>query len=231
MRLAVPGTDEGMTLVKSAFEPFMQAGAPYAYPAVRTEPTIGFPTAYGVPPLSDRVLFSAENPPVGPHPKGTHRGVGILPLYEKAPLAALEDKALYEFLALFDAIRIGQARERELVFVGGCAAGLLVTSVRAQQIRMTEDVDVAAEVATRAEYANMERRFEALGFEDDLSPRAPICRWVRKGVVVDLLPMKPGSTNENEHQRSSRRRPRGFDRTPGIVATCLDRRKAFGRTP
>lgn len=113
-RLASPGTNNGITLVKSAFEPFVQVGAPYAYPAVRTEITIGFPTAYGVSPLSDRVLFSAENPPVWPHPKGTHRGIGILPLYEKAPLAAQEDKALYELLALFDAIRIGQAREREL---------------------------------------------------------------------------------------------------------------------
>jgi len=37
-----------------------------------------------------------------------------LPLYEKLPLAAMEDPLLYELLALFDALRIGQAREREL---------------------------------------------------------------------------------------------------------------------
>lgn len=88
------------------------------------------------------------------------------------------------------ATALDELRE-ELVFVGGCAAGLLVTSIRAQLIRMTEDVDVLAEVATRAEYEAMERRFEALGFERDLSPRAPICRWIRRGVMVDLLPMRP----------------------------------------
>jgi hypothetical protein len=40
----------------------------------------------------------------------------LLPLYENAPLAAQEHKTLYELLALFDALRIGQARERELAF-------------------------------------------------------------------------------------------------------------------
>lgn len=35
-----------------------------------------------------------------------------------------------------------------LVFVGGCATGLLVTKARASRIRATEDVDVVAQVAT-----------------------------------------------------------------------------------
>ncbi len=34
-----------------------------------------------------------------------------------------------------------------LVFVGGCATGLLVTKIRANQIRATEDVDVITRVA------------------------------------------------------------------------------------
>jgi hypothetical protein len=38
----------------------------------------------------------------------------LLPLYPKLPLAAMRDPALYELLALFDALRIGQAREREM---------------------------------------------------------------------------------------------------------------------
>jgi hypothetical protein len=38
----------------------------------------------------------------------------VLPLYENLPLAAVDDPRLYELLALFDALRIGQAREREL---------------------------------------------------------------------------------------------------------------------
>ena len=123
-RLAVAGESGGSRLVKAHFENFVIYGAPYAYPAIRTEMTIGFLTAYGVAPLNEKVLFSAENPPVWPHPDGTHKGVGLLPLYEKAPLAALEDKALYQLLALFDGLRIGQARERDV------ATGLLVERLR-----------------------------------------------------------------------------------------------------
>ena len=62
------------------FRPVMEAirhyvlfGASYCYPAIRGEATIGFATAYGVPPLSEKVLFSQEMPPVWPHPEGDQR--------------------------------------------------------------------------------------------------------------------------------------------------------------
>lgn len=93
---------------------FIYYGAPYAFPPVRGEMTIGFPTAYGVGPLKENVLFGDENPPVWPSAEGNTRGVTLLPLYPKAPLAAADDEALYEMLALFDALRIGRAREREM---------------------------------------------------------------------------------------------------------------------
>lgn len=105
---------EGPRPVMAALRSFVLHGAPYCYPAVRGEVTIGFPTAYAVSPLKDVVLFSREMPPVWPHPEGVARGVALLPLYEKLPLAALDDPKLYELLALFDALRMGQAREREL---------------------------------------------------------------------------------------------------------------------
>jgi hypothetical protein len=98
----------------AALRTFVVKGAPYAYPPVRGEITVGFPTAYGVSPLKEMVLFSQEMPPVWPHPEGPARGPALLPLYEKLPLAAISDPAYYELLALFDALRIGQAREREI---------------------------------------------------------------------------------------------------------------------
>ena len=101
-------------LVMPAFRPLVLQGAAYFFPAVRGEVTVGFPTAYGVEPLKSKVLFSDELPPVWPHPDGPVRGSTLLPLYPKLPLAAQDDPALYELLALFDALRIGQAREREL---------------------------------------------------------------------------------------------------------------------
>ncbi len=79
-----------------------------------------------------------------------------------------------------------------LVFVGGCATGLLVTSVRADTIRVTEDVDVVARVASMREYHAMEAAVAARGFAHDASPEAPICRWVREGVKLDLMPSEDG---------------------------------------
>ena len=101
-------------LVMAAFRPLVLHGAAYFFPAVRGEITMGFPTAYGVEPLKSKVLFADEMPPVWPHMNGTVRGSVLLPLYPNLPLAAVSDAALYELLALFDALRIGQAREREM---------------------------------------------------------------------------------------------------------------------
>ncbi|MCW5655107.1 hypothetical protein [Hydrogenophaga sp.] len=104
----------GPVLVMPAFKPLLLQGAPYFFPPVRDGVTMGFPTAYGVEPLKSKVLFADELPPVWPHEDGVTRGVGLLPLYPRLPLAALDDAELYEWLALFDALRIGQAREREM---------------------------------------------------------------------------------------------------------------------
>jgi len=100
--------------ILAALRGFVMYGAPYAYPAVRGEITIGFPTVYGVSPLKEMIVASNEPPPVWPHPQGIARGPGLLPLYDNLPLAAQDDPVLYELLALFDALRAGQAREREL---------------------------------------------------------------------------------------------------------------------
>ena len=101
-------------LVVAAFRPMVLHGAAYFFPPVRGGITMGFPTAYGVEPLKSKVLFADETPPVWPHANGPVRGSALLPLYPKLPLAAAQDPSLYELLALFDALRIGQAREREM---------------------------------------------------------------------------------------------------------------------
>lgn len=76
----------------------------------------------------------------------------------------------------------------QFVFVGGCAAGLLVTSVRAQVIRPTDDVDIVAQVATTREYHLLEKQLRAKGFTQDMNIGAPICRWSYQGVAVDVMP-------------------------------------------
>lgn len=97
-----------------ALREFVVHGARYAYPAVRGERTIGCPTAHAVSPLKDMMVASSDSIPVWPYARGKTRGYALLPLYEKLPQAALEDAAFYELLALFDALRAGQARERNL---------------------------------------------------------------------------------------------------------------------
>jgi hypothetical protein len=52
--------------------------------------------------------------PVWPAIEGSVRGMALIPLYPSAPVAALRNAALYENLALFDAIRAGNVRERAL---------------------------------------------------------------------------------------------------------------------
>ncbi len=94
-------------------------------------------------------------------------------------------------ILLYVADALGELRE-SLVFVGGCATGLLLTVPRAQWIRATQDVDVVAEVTSTAQYHRLEARVAALGFAHDVSPEAPICRWVRGGVKLDLMPTEEG---------------------------------------
>ena len=78
-----------------------------------------------------------------------------------------------------------------LVFVGGCATGLLVTAVRAQAVRATVDVDTVARIETIGDYHAIERRLEQQGFARDHSPDAPICRWVAGRLHLDVMPSNP----------------------------------------
>lgn len=75
---------------------------------------VGIPTAHAAPPLLAQIAPSPEPPPVWPAFEGSTRGIALIPIYPSAPAAALRDAALYENLALFDALRAGNARERAL---------------------------------------------------------------------------------------------------------------------
>lgn len=79
----------------------------------------------------------------------------------------------------------------QLVLVGGCATGLLVTSSRSEMIRPTRDVDVVIETVSRSDYQRVETEFRERGFAHDQSAGAPICRWRLGEVIVDLMPTSP----------------------------------------
>ena len=75
-----------------------------------------------------------------------------------------------------------------VIFVGGCATGLLLTQERPERIRVTEDVDIVAQALTVHDYHAIEKRVRAQGFNNDMRAGAPICRWVYKNVTLDLMP-------------------------------------------
>jgi hypothetical protein len=76
----------------------------------------------------------------------------------------------------------------EIVFVGGCTTGLLITDPAASPVRATDDVDVIVEVASYAEYARFSKRLRNLGFSEDSSEGAPICRWLIDHMKLDVMP-------------------------------------------
>ena len=101
-------------IIVPAFKEFLFHGARYVFPALRGGMVGGIPTAYAAPPLAELIAPSADPLPVWPHADGSARGIALIPLYPSAPAAALKSTALYEVLALFDALRMGNARERSL---------------------------------------------------------------------------------------------------------------------
>lgn len=76
----------------------------------------------------------------------------------------------------------------EVVFLGGCAAGLLITDPAAPPIRETNDVDVIVEVASRQDYHLLADKLRQRGFQEDSREGAPLCRWLYQRVAVDVMP-------------------------------------------
>ncbi len=76
----------------------------------------------------------------------------------------------------------------EMVFIGGCATGLLITDAAAPPIRATKDVDAIVQVTTKADYYKLSERLREKGFVEDISEGAPLCRWVTDNVTLDVMP-------------------------------------------
>lgn len=85
------------------------------------------------------------------------------------------------------AVHLGNLKTR-VVFLGGAATGLLLTDPGAPPIRATKDVDVIVQIGSRLEYRALEEELLALGFKQDQSEGAPLCRWVIDGLLLDVMP-------------------------------------------
>lgn len=76
----------------------------------------------------------------------------------------------------------------DFAFLGGAILEVLITDRGAATIRTTKDVDVLVSATTRKSYSNLEAQLRQLGFKHDTSEDAPICRWIFKGIVLDVMP-------------------------------------------
>jgi len=83
---------------------------------------------------------------------------------------------------------LGDLRTR-VVFVGGAVLELYATDPAAPEPRPTLDVDCIIEVSTRYAYSKLEEDLRRMGFRNDQSEVAPVCRWLVKDIKVDVLPL------------------------------------------
>jgi hypothetical protein len=120
----------------------------------------------------------------------------------------------------------------ELVLVGGCAVGLLVTDPGRTPVRQTIDVDLVTEVAPRASYYALCEKLRARGFSEQVE-HGVICRWARGSLLIDVMPTdgavlgftnswyRPGALHAVDHLLPSGKRIR-LIAAPYFLATKLE---------
>lgn len=90
---------------------------------------------------------------------------------------------------LAEAARLLKPLLGELVFVGGCTTTLFITDKAAADVRPTYDVDAIAEITSYVAYADFSERLRKIGFAEDATEGAPICRWRQKKTILDVMPL------------------------------------------
>jgi hypothetical protein len=90
---------------------------------------------------------------------------------------------------LVDAAKLLRPILGELVFVGGCSTGLLVTDRAAADVRPTTDVDAIAEITSYVGYIELSERLKKLGFWEDAREGAPRCRWRQNTTTLEVMPV------------------------------------------
>ena len=99
---------------RHALAEFLEFGVRYAFPARVGNEAVGVPTAHSAALLSAHI--SAVDAFVWPSPRavGAIRGYAVQPLYAGAVGLREKSPETYQLVALVDALRVGNARERSL---------------------------------------------------------------------------------------------------------------------
>jgi predicted nucleotidyltransferase len=77
----------------------------------------------------------------------------------------------------------------QVVFVGGCATGLLIDNAKLMDVRPTEDVDAIVKVATLAGYHALAEQLMQRGFKQTMADNTPPFRWYWNRMQLDLVPL------------------------------------------
>lgn len=83
---------------------------------------------------------------------------------------------------------LGPLRE-QVVFVGGCATGLLIDHPKLMDVRPTEDVDAIVEVATLGAYHRLAEQLMQHGFTQTMEDNTPPFRWFWRRMQLGLVPL------------------------------------------
>lgn len=76
----------------------------------------------------------------------------------------------------------------DYAFTGGAIVNLLLDHPELSPVRPTDDVDVILEVTAGERYADLEERLRRTGFDHDMRPGSPRCRWVLDKLIADIMP-------------------------------------------
>jgi hypothetical protein len=124
---------------------------------------------------------------------------------------------------LVDAARLLKPILGELVFVGGCATGLLITDRAAADVRPTYDVDAIAEITSYAGYTKFSEKLKALGFLEDIREGAPLCRWRQETTTLDVMPLDGEILGfRNNWYRPAMESPHERELEPGLKILLVD---------
>lgn len=80
-----------------------------------------------------------------------------------------------------------QELNERIVYVGGTMAGSYATDPTALDPRTTIDVDCVVDSRSYLEHTEFEEQLRAKHFRNDITPNAPICRWIFNGEIVDVM--------------------------------------------
>lgn len=99
---------------RQALLEFIVTGLKYVFPIKPGALARGIPTSFAAPALQEKIMSAGDDIFVWPDANGEHKGQAIEALFKTVPFAVKSDPNLYAYLALIDALRLGNPRESNL---------------------------------------------------------------------------------------------------------------------